>query len=218
VLARLHQRWSALEDELGWPPGPATTLRDALIAAYGEPHRRYHTVEHLDAVLTTLDELTRPRPPTAASRLATWFHDAVYDPARFDNEERSAAMAEAELAELGTDGRLVAEVAALVLATKGHDVAGDEPAGTDHHEMLDADMAILGSPPAAYVRYADAIRAEYGHLPDEVFRPGRAAVLRGFLARPTLFLTAAALERFEASARHNLAEELARLDESRPLS
>jgi predicted metal-dependent HD superfamily phosphohydrolase len=214
VLARLHQRWSALEDELGWPPGPATTLRDALIAAYGEPHRRYHTVEHLEEALAVAADLGG----SAAVELAIWFHDAVYDPARFDNEERSAAMAVAELAGLGTDGRLVAEVAALVLATKGHDVAGDEPAGTDQHEMLDADMAILGSPPAAYVRYADAIRAEYGHLPDEVFRPGRAAVLRGFLARPTLFLTAAALERFEAAARHNLAEELARLDESRPLS
>lgn len=53
---------------------------DALVARYREPHRRYHGVAHLAAVLRTLDELLAPEPASPAVRFAAWFHDAVYDP------------------------------------------------------------------------------------------------------------------------------------------
>jgi predicted metal-dependent HD superfamily phosphohydrolase len=211
VVAHLAQRWSDLTAELGWAPEAARQAGDAVTTAYGQAQRHYHTVEHLAAVLSTLDELTAPRRPSAAARLAAWFHDAVYEPARFDNEERSAELAEAALVALGTDPALVAEVAALVLATKRHDDPGPG-ARPDHLAMLDADMAILGRGAATYDRYAAGIRAEYAHLPDAVYRPARAAVLRGFLERDAIYLTAAATQRFEAAARRNIAAEIAGLD------
>jgi predicted metal-dependent HD superfamily phosphohydrolase len=218
MVDSLAEEWEQLERDLGWPAGASATLRDELLAAYGEAHRRYHGVDHVASVLATLSELTAPRTATPAARLAAWFHDAVYDPARFDNEELSAELAVDRLTALGTDAGLVAEVRTLVLATKRHEVPATAAPVTDHDELLDADMAILASPPATYEAYTAAIRAEYGHLDDAVFRAGRAAVLRTFLARPAIFTSAAGAQRFEARARANVAAELDRLDGGRPVS
>ncbi len=218
MVGSLAQEWERLERGLGWPTGASTALRDELLAAYGEAHRRYHGVDHVASVLATLSELTAPRTPTAAARLAAWLHDAVYDPSRFDNEELSAELAVDRLTALGTEGALVEEVRALVLATKRHEVPTTAGPVADLDELLDADMAILGSPPATYEAYTAAIRAEYGHLEDVVFRAGRAAVLRTFLGRPAIFTSAAGAQRFEARARANVAAELDRLDGGRAVS
>src|SRR5262249_41743880 len=59
---------------------------DDLAAAYGEPGRYYHNLDHVRAVLHTIDELARLASEPAAVYLAAWFHDAVYDPRRGDNE------------------------------------------------------------------------------------------------------------------------------------
>ena len=55
---------------------------------------------------------------------------------------------------------------------------------TERHVLLDADLAVLGSEPAAYAAYATGVRVEYGHLPDEGWRIGRGEVLRRLLERP----------------------------------
>jgi predicted metal-dependent HD superfamily phosphohydrolase len=210
-MTTLEQRWAALG--LGHPG--ATGVCAGLLARYAEPHRRYHGVAHLEAVLTTLDELSAARPaalerpagPALAVRLAAWFHDAVYDPAAPDNEEASAALARSELLELDVAGEVIAAVERLVLATKTHTPCAD--AGAE--ALLDADLSVLGAPPEVYDRYAAAIRAEYAHVPDAAFRTGRQVVLAAFLARPTLFFTASGRARFEGPARANLRRELARL-------
>ena len=71
-----------------------------LLAAYGDPARRYHDLHHLAEVLGHVDTLEAVATDPVAVRLAAWFHDAVYDPKALDNEERSAALAEHELAAL----------------------------------------------------------------------------------------------------------------------
>jgi predicted metal-dependent HD superfamily phosphohydrolase len=63
---------------------------DCCAALYNEAHRAYHTLTHIDSMLT-LDGRGRIV-ESDAIELATWFHDAVYDPTRSDNEERSAEM------------------------------------------------------------------------------------------------------------------------------
>ena len=103
----------------------------------------------------------------------------------------------------------------------GHAAVGDLVRATEHHEptadpdravLLDADLAVLGSEPAAYQAYVTGVRAEYGHLDDERWRSGRAAVLRGLLDRDPLYSTATGRERWERRARANLAAELATLE------
>ena len=77
--------------------------------------------------------------------------------------------------------------------------------------LVDIDLAILGAAPARFDEYERQIRDEYGFVPEAVFREKRAGILRGFLERPALFSTPALAARFEAAARANLADALARL-------
>jgi predicted metal-dependent HD superfamily phosphohydrolase len=192
-----------------WVPlaGDTPTSRTewaALVAAWSEPHRRYHGLAHLAAVLGLVGELADEAPDPDAVRLAAWYHDAVYDPERTDNEELSAARARAGLRGLVPDERL-AEVERLVLLTAGHD---PEPGDGNGAVLSDADLAVLAGPPESYAAYASAVRAEYGHLSDDRFTAGRIAVLEHLLALPALYRTPGAEQRWTGAARANLTAEL----------
>lgn len=191
-----------------WPLSDGEGLRDSLLAAYGDPERGYHDLDHLRAVLTNLDELAGAG--TAYDdlpvRLAAWFHDAVYDGER-DAEERSAAWAEEALPDLVDDGT-VAEVARLVRVTEHHHPEEDDANGC---ALSDADLAILAAPREQYDAYVAAVRTEYDDLPDEVFNDGRAEVLRSLADKPRLFHTDHARTSWERPARDNLERELSGL-------
>jgi predicted metal-dependent HD superfamily phosphohydrolase len=191
-------------------PGPEP-LGAELIRRYQEPHRRYHDADHLADVLDRIDELAEDADDADAVRLAAWFHDAVYQPLRTDNEERSAVLAERMLADTDLPPETVAEVARLVRMTAAHD---PDPADRNGAVLSDADLAILAADPERYAAYAAAVREEYAAIPDEAFRQGRADVLRGLLAAPALFRTDQGRERWETAARHNLATELMLLGRS----
>ncbi|MFE0695197.1 hypothetical protein [Streptomyces sp. NPDC058869] len=184
-----------------------------LLARWAEPQRRYHTTAHLSAVLDRVDTLADHADDVHAVRLAAWFHDAVYRPDRSENEERSAALAERALAEAGVPEAVTAEVARLVRLTVTHDPAGGDRNG---EVLCDADLAVLAGGPQEYGAYAAQVRAEYGFVPDEAFRAGRAAVLRQLLDLPRLFRTPYGAAEWEARARHNLATELELLTSSAP--
>ncbi|HEY5836258.1 hypothetical protein [Streptomyces sp.] len=189
-------------------PDPAPYGRD-LLDRWAEPQRRYHTLDHLVAVLIRTTELTAytDNPDTVA--LAAWFHDAVYRPDREENEERSARLAEHALPEAGVGADRTAEVARLVRLTVTHTPA----AGDRNGEVLcDADLAVLAGDPAAYAAYAAAVREEYAFVPDDVFRAARATVLRRLLDLPALFRTPYGQEQWEAVARRNLVTELELLE------
>ncbi len=198
----------------------ARSVAADLLAAYEDPHRHYHGVAHLRAVLTVADDLLTADglltadldAPTARRarstvHLAAWFHDAVYDARAADNEERSARWAAAALPALGVPSEVVEEVVALVVATTTHDLdaVADLAGGL---AFLDADLAVLGAPPVHYDAYAAAIRQEYRHVPDEAFRTGRAGVLERFLGRSALYGSPTGRARYESAARRNLQREL----------
>jgi predicted metal-dependent HD superfamily phosphohydrolase len=184
-----------------------------LVARYNEPHRRYHTAEHLTVVLDHVDELAESAADADTVRLAAWFHDAVYDPQRGDNEELSAVKAERRLADTDLAPEAVAEVARLVRLTKTHAPAPDDRNG---QVLCDADLSILAAEPTRYAWYASAVREEYAFVPDEYFRPARADILRSLLNLPAIFHTPPARERFEEPARHNLRSELMLLEVAAP--
>ncbi|MGW1836478.1 HD domain-containing protein [Streptomyces sp. BBFR2] len=207
--AELHRRWAATVARTRGATGPDPAPYAAnLLARWAEPQRRYHTVAHLTAVLERIDELAPYAADPGTVELAAWFHDAVYRPDRSENEERSAALAERALPELGLDADRTAEVARLVRLTVTHD---PEPGDRDGEVLCDADLAVLAGTPDAYAAYAAAVREEYGFVPDPDFTAGRAAVLRQLLELPRLFRTPLGRERWEHVARHNLATELALL-------
>ncbi|MFI5756652.1 hypothetical protein [Streptomyces sp. NPDC051569] len=181
---------------------------DDLLARWAEPQRRYHTTDHLVAVLAHVDTLAEYADEPGLVRLAAWFHDAVYRPDRSENEERSARLAERALPEAGLSQDRTDEVARLVRLTTTH-AAG--PGDRNGAVLCDADLAVLAAAPDAYAAYAAAVREEYGFVPDDAFRTGRAAVLEQLLALPALFRTPHGVREWEAPARHNLTTELASL-------
>jgi hypothetical protein len=126
-------------------------LFEALAARYAEPHRAYHTLQHLQECFAALDPVAGEAEHLAEVRLALWFHDAIYDTHAHDNEEASARWASDSLAEGGADRAAAERVRALILATK-HDAL---PAAGDAQLLVDIDLSILGASDARFVEYEE---------------------------------------------------------------
>jgi predicted metal-dependent HD superfamily phosphohydrolase len=203
--AAIRTAWAAHVAE----GSPAIQALERLLARHREAHRRYHGVAHVGWVIQLVIELAGQVPGVDVdiAVAAACFHDAVYDPRSSTNEAASARLAERTLAELGWAADRVARVAAAVEATADHD-CGDDPTTA---VLLDADLSILGADPAGYADYATGVRAEYAHLDEATWQAGRTAVLQSLLARPRLYVTDVAHDRFEHRARANLTAELAAL-------
>lgn len=198
-------RWQALMRGLGWPGNERTLAQ--LAAAYRQRHRHYHTARHIQACLDQFDAVRGDAADPHAIELALWFHDAVYNPYRADNEQASADWATRFLHENGAPASLQERVRALILATRHEAVADDH----DTAILIDIDLSVLGATTDAYEDYRRAVRREYRWVPGPLFRRSRRAVLESFLRRERIFLT----DRFhagrEAAARRNIAAELERL-------
>jgi predicted metal-dependent HD superfamily phosphohydrolase len=182
-----------------------------LMAAYSERHRHYHNLDHIFWMLNLIFDIAYVDPflLTRNIRLATWYHDVVYDPRGSENEARSAEVAAASLARLGISQETVTRVCDLILMTKEHiGPADDSEAGL----FIDADLGILGTDPKEYAEYASGIRKEYGSLADHEFYEGRRKVLQRFQARRRIFRSDWYDRYSESQARANLAAEIAQID------
>jgi predicted metal-dependent HD superfamily phosphohydrolase len=204
------RRWQDLMARLGIDAKAAAPVLAELRALYGEAGRHYHTLDHIAALLLLLDAHGHDVTDRDAVELAIFFHDAIYDPARSDNEAASAALAGKWLTTLKLPVGLVAKVERYILATR-HNAGGWLPDDVDLALLLDLDLSILAAERPVYAGYAKAIRREYAMLPDEVYRPGRKKVLSAFLARPQIYRTPALRALWEATARDNLAWEVGEL-------
>lgn len=203
-LALLESEWR--KDTASFPSFEAAEVFADIIARHSEPHRQYHGLSHLTALLDLLSKHAPHLPAGSAPRLALWWHDAVYDPTAKDNEDQSAILARDHLTRLGAPTALIDDVARITFITKNHWAGGS--AG-DGDYFLDADIAILGAPPAVYDAYTSGVRQEYSWAPDDAFRAGRSAFLANALTWPRLFRTDVFETAYAAQARANMQRELA---------
>ncbi len=185
-------------------PSPMA-FAEKLCDRYAEPHRAYHNLKHLEELLGWLEPIAGGSENYSAISLAVFYHDAIYDPTSHENEEASALLALQDLEALCVPKEKMEKVATYVRATKSH--MSIDTQDEDLGLFLDADLSILGSDPKLYDEYAANIRREYGFVPEETYRAGRAAVLARFLEAPTLFRTSYFRGRLEARARANLRRE-----------
>jgi predicted metal-dependent HD superfamily phosphohydrolase len=79
-----HEQWLTTWRGLG--AAAPSGLYEELLARYTEPHRHYHTVRHLEECFAELAAVRADAARPAEVELALWFHDAIYDTARHDNE------------------------------------------------------------------------------------------------------------------------------------
>jgi predicted metal-dependent HD superfamily phosphohydrolase len=189
-------------------------VRSRLMAIYSGADRHYHDLRHIEALLALAIEHAREIADNEAIEAAIWFHDAVYDTAKSDNESQSAELATELLAGVAGNERLEF-IAAMIRASANHrvPVSMQAPAADDCALFLDMDLAILASPAEEFAAYERAVRREYHWVPEKQWLAGRSQVLRNFLARPFIYASPQFRRSHEAAARSNLTRSLALLDD-----
>lgn len=185
-------------------PEPEPQVFWDLCDRYTEPHRAYHTLQHLDECFEWVDRVYELAENPAVVELALWFHDAVYDTRRADNEAKSADLAAQVIDSLGGGYLLQQSVHAMILATR-HDAA---PSTTDMRLVVDIDLAILGTGVERFSQYDAQIRQEYAWVPEHLFCQKRAEILQSLLNQPSIFTADFFRKRLERQAQRNLHRSL----------
>lgn len=169
-----------------------------IVDCYTQEGRHYHTLRHILEMRDAF--LAHPMPrDSKALEFAIMMHDAVYDPKRHDNEKRSALLAETIATDLFMT-KSVRELSPTMILATDHKRA---PKSDAERHLVDLDLLIFAAPRDRLLEYDDGIRAEYKHVPDEVYRRVRAGVLGRFEARSPLYLRPC-FAQYEATAKENL--------------
>lgn len=200
-------RWNETLRLLGVATTPTlTALGDDLLSRYREPHRHYHSLVHLDDCLTQAQQVRAQCQHAGEVEFALWFHDAIYDTRKSDNEQRCADWARQSALAAGVPVSAADRIHALILSTR-HAALPNTP---DAALLIDIDLSILGADPARFDAYETEVRSEYHWVPMFLFNVKRKQLLREFLARPHIYSSAEYQGRLEARARANLTRSVAR--------
>lgn len=171
---------------------------------YSEKGRHYHNLIHLENIFSELELVKDKIRNFNTISFSVFYHDVIYDPTSKLNEEKSAEFAESRLQKLGLSKTDLAEISEQILATKSH----QKSPNNDINYLLDADLSVLGKDSETYLDYTQRIRKEYSIYPDFLYKPGRKKVLQHFLALESIFKTEYFIDKYEFSARENIALEL----------
>jgi len=202
-----QNEWIELGERLSLPSEVWRSVIQDLEKRYAEQHRFYHTVQHIDECWSLLNHHADAFDHPDWARLALLYHDAVYDPARQDNEAASAALLHSQLGD-SLPSNVIRACSNMIMATQRHEPTGDH----DTDMLVDIDMSILAAPADRYREYAEQVAAEYVPLFGvEAYRFGRRSIfLEPTLSRSQIFSTAA-FRTADKAARSNLMSELAGL-------
>lgn len=122
-IQNLDSDWRALIEEFCADEKAIAGVFDFLRESYSEKHRFYHNLSHVEALLALAENLTKNFSDSDCVKLAIWFHDAVYDPQRSDNEIKSARLAVTSLSRLRLPENKIQKIEKMILATEKHDAA-----------------------------------------------------------------------------------------------
>lgn len=186
----------------------ATNLWLEIFTKYSEPKRHYHTIAHLEAMVTNLNDVKENIEDWDTTLFAVFYHDIIFKASSSTNEADSAKLAMQKLSEIGYPAEKIAKCANMIVATKSHECAGDN----DTNCLIDADLAILGSNQYDYQKYTEQVREEYSIYPDFLYNNGRKKALQHFLQMEAIFKTEPFSKKYEKQARINIVNELEALN------
>lgn len=214
IEARLPRHFVALMRAVGSPYNHAHVLYhyDLLACKYCELHRHYHTLTHIAECVIAFSRVAHLAKNRNAILLAIFYHDAVYDVGRVDNERASANYFRmtARNAFGITDEPLIEETVRLIELSALHYTDAD--LDSDGALFIDIDMSILGADTHEYDEYARCVRQEYNHHSDREWAIRRTdKFLDPLLLQESIFLTPTFRASHEECARANLMEERVRL-------
>lgn len=185
---------------------PDIDLFKKLFCAYTEPHRYYHTTQHIAECLVRFHTIRHLGTNPSEIEVALWFHDAIYNTLRSDNEVMSAKLARQYLIDKGADTLVVQRIVDMIIATKTHNVTEGDTA-----LLLDVDLSILGANESAFEAYDRAIRLEYQWVSIQQYKAGRAKILKSFLEKEQIYQTREFQDVYEEQARYNLERKVKEL-------
>lgn len=171
---------------------------------YSSKKRFYHTLQHLENLLTQLTEVKGKIKNWDIILFTLFYHDLIYNPIKSDNEEKSAELAQKRMLQISLSNEDIELCKNQISATKSHNISPN----TDTNYFTDADLCVLGQSWQLYSMYFKNVRKEYSIYPDFLYNPGRKKVLKHFLAMDKIFKTDYFFDKFERQARLNLEEEL----------
>ncbi|WP_051526449.1 HD domain-containing protein [Alkanindiges illinoisensis] len=231
----LKRSWQRLCQQLDLPADQAfvTQVYQELLASYAEPHRAYHSVQHLAECISLFEQVSHLAVEPTLLEIALWFHDAIYKThplpkqsthkqannaqpnskqlnneqisnEHLSNEQKSANWAAQFLKRCKVNPIIIQQVNQLIMATQHHQASNNED-----KLMVDIDLAILGAMPARFAEYQQQIREEYDFVALALFNIKRREVLAGFYQRPRIYQTDYFYSRYEKQARENLQAALA---------
>lgn len=204
-LEYLRSKWSNLLSNSNANTRLENEVFTALVKAHSAPNRYYHNLNHIEHLLSRIESIAELGDRLSVIYFSAWFHDYIYDPKAKDNEISSAVYAQATLNKLNIAPVIIQSVKQIILSTQDHQPLINS---IDNLIFLDVDLAILGTSPNKYLKYAQAIRQEYSWLGDHEYQQGRKQVLTNFLARERIYYTDYFYQKLELTARDNLAAEV----------
>ncbi len=119
-----------------------------VVARYSEPHRPYHTLEHISEGYRWLDATRHLAEHSLEVELALMYHDIVCEPSRSDNERLSASLFRDHARAAGLGARQTDRICTSIEATATHGLDFGDTA-----LLCDIDLPVLGAPPARYAEY-----------------------------------------------------------------
>ena len=181
---------------------------------YNEPHRHYHTWDHIKYSLHHFKTIKPLINNTDIVKLAIIFHDIIYIPEEIKNEEKTVEFfcnyihKNREKFQLSNRAMEMLEkwVSLFIIHTKTHVIAKSMPESllSDLKYFLDLDLLILGETKENFDKYEENIRKEYYFVPWDLYKKGRTDVLVHFLKRENIYFTEKFQKRLEKKARKNI--------------
>ncbi len=142
-----------------------------LIKAYDEPHRFYHTLDHIQDVLQNLNNTNLLKQDELF--LTAIFHDIIYNPQSATNEEDSALFFIDSAKNTSLTQAQKEHVKQLILDTKHH-----IPNVEFSEEFINADLAILSSSFDKLITYEKQIFKEFQFVDYSIYKLKRLEVLK----------------------------------------
>lgn len=147
-----------------------------------EPHRFYHNVNHIADILSNISRLypdnSNIKDKTILA-LAAFFHDAIYDPRRKDNEERSVEFFRKCISSGGCNEENAEAICQIILDTKTH-----IPSSTLSEVFCDLDLYGLRHGNAERILTDEFnIFKEFQFYDYSDYKKGRIAFLEGYRSK-----------------------------------
>lgn len=200
-----------LTQEFSVPWNVAQRVSKLLWLQMAAPERHYHDYNH---ILFMLDFAKKHNIKLSKEQqLAIWFHDAIYDVNKTDNEIGSWALLDAILSQyVNTESNFnddQDDYYDYIVTTKDHLFDNSIIATRATHTILDLDLAHFSLPRNEYLQTVERLRKEYTISYDD-FNKGRSNFLTALIKKGFIYYTPE-FTQFEAAAMQNIQQDLKEL-------